>query len=179
MADPTFAAYSIVPWVRRGLASLIAGAPATNYASLPVSLVVNDAAVPVPSVRLLGPGDITSLDARAIIRTARHDGAYAFEPNYLASIDLVLPDLPWMCAPTPPANGRLRPWICLVVLPDTKDTTVQAQPQGPAPWRLDSSLDPVNELPDLDQIDAWAHAQVTGDSLSGVALNSALDGNSA
>ncbi len=178
MPDLPLAAYSIVPWVRRGLASLIAGAPATNSASLPVSLVVNGAAVTVPSVRLLGPGDVTSLDARAVIRTDPRDGANAFEPNYLATVELVLPDLPWMFTPVAPVDGRLRPWICLVVVPDIQGATITLKPNGPAILRLDSSLDPRAELPDLEQIDAWAHAQVTGDSLSGAALNAALDGNS-
>ena len=173
--DTTPAVYSLLPWVRRGLASLIAGAPTTNYASLPVSLVVNTAAVPAPSRRLLGPGDVTSLDARAIIRTDPHDGADAFEPNYLASVDLILPDLPWMLTPEGDANGRLRPWICLIVVPDTQAVTLQVQPAGPAILRLDSTLDLRNELPNLDQIDAWAHAQVTG---SGTDLSTALDGTS-
>ena len=43
--------------------------------------------------------------------------------------------------------------------------------------RINSPLDPKNELPDLTTIDAWAHAQVTGASLSGDALNAALDGD--
>ena len=175
--DTPLAAYSLVPWVRRGLASLITGTPATNYASLPVSLVLNDAEVPAPSVRLLGPGDVTSMDARAVIRTDPQDGADAFEPNYLASVDLVLPDLPWMFTPVAVANNRLRPWICLLVVPDAQGVTLQVQRGGPAILRLDSPLDPRNELPNLDQIDAWTHAQVTGDSLSGPLLNAALDGN--
>ena len=70
-----------------------------------------------PQLRLLGPGDITSLDARAVIRTDPRDGADAFEPNYLAMVELALPDLPWMFTPAAPAGERLRPWICLVVVP--------------------------------------------------------------
>jgi hypothetical protein len=165
MADtPT---HSLVPWVRRGLASLIAGAPANYYASLPVSLAVNGAAVNAPPIRLLGPGDVTSLDARAVIRTDPRDGADAFEPNYLAMVELSLPDLPWMLTPSAPvpanAAGRLKPWICLIVIPDTAGATISPRPDGPAILRLDAPLDPRAELPDLDQIDAWAHAQVMGD----------------
>jgi hypothetical protein len=178
MPDPTLAAYSIVPWVRRGLSSLIASASATNYASLPVSLVVNGVAVNAPPVRMLGPGDVTSLDPRAVIRTDPQDGADAFESNYLASVELVLPDLPWMLTPAAPANGRLRPWICLIVVPNGPGATLQIQPGGCGTLKLDAPLDPRNELPNLDQIDAWAHAQVTGDNLSGLALNAALDGTS-
>lgn len=179
MPDPAPAAYSLVPWVRRGLASLVTGTPAVNHASLPVTLVVNGAAVPAPQVRLLGPGDITSMDGRAVIRTDPPDGADSFEPNYLATVDLVLPDLPWLFTPSAPSGERLRPWICLVVVPDTDGVSIDVPRNGPAVLRLDSPLDPRTELPDLDRIDFWAHAQVTGDSLSGAALNAALDGDSA
>src|SRR6202007_3362366 len=83
MADqPTV--YTIVPWVRRGLASLITAQPAANFASLAVTLRVNDSMVNAPPARLIGPGQITGLDARAVIRTDPRDGAQAFEPNYLA-----------------------------------------------------------------------------------------------
>jgi hypothetical protein len=177
-ADPTLASYSLVPWVRRGLASLITGTPAAYYASLPVSLAVNGAPLTVPPVRLLGPGDVTALDARAVIRTDPRDGADAFEPNYLAIVELAAPDLPWMFTPSAPvpanASGRLRPWICLIVIPETAGATIEQGAGGQAVLRLDSPLDPRTELPDLDQIDAWAHAQVTGDGdLSNLAPNAA------
>ena len=88
--DPKPTAYSLVPWVRRGLASRVSGTPTKNYAELPVALSVNNAAVttPMPQIRLLGPGDITSIDASAVIRTDPRDGADAFEPNYLAMVEL-------------------------------------------------------------------------------------------
>ena len=115
---PTPVSYSIVPWVRRGLASLITAPPAANHASLPVTLGVNGAPVTAPAVQLIGPGQVTALDARAVVRTDPRDGANAFEPNYLAMVELALPDLPWMFTPSPPVNGRLQPWICLIVVPD-------------------------------------------------------------
>jgi hypothetical protein len=165
--DPTLASYALVPWVRRGLASLITGAPAAYYASLPVSLAVNGAPLTVPPIRLLGPGDVTGLDARAVLRTDPRDGADAFEPNYLAIVELAAPDLPWMLTPSAPvpnsSTGRLRPWICLIVIPETAGATIDVLPGGRAVLRLDAPLVPGTELPDLDQIDAWAHAQVTGD----------------
>jgi hypothetical protein len=177
-ADPTLASYSLVPWVRRGLASLITGTPATYYASLPVSLAVNGAPLTGPPVRLLGPGDVTALDARAVVRTDPRDGADAFEPNYLAIVELAAPDLPWMFTPSAPdpnnPNGRLRPWICLIVIPDTAGATIEQGAGGQAVLRLDSPLVPAAELPDLDHVDAWAHAQVTGGGdLTNLAPNAA------
>jgi hypothetical protein len=175
MPDPTPVAYSLVPWVRRGLTSLVTtGTASQNYVTLPVEIDVNGKTVPAPPIRLLGPGDITSMDTAAIIRTDPRDGANAFEPNYLAMVELALPDLPWLFTPAAPDGSRLRPWICLVVIAENDSVAIDVPPSGPAVLNLKES---VAELPDLGTIDAWAHAQVIGDNLSGAALNAALDGN--
>ena len=179
MPDQTPTAYTIVPWVRRGLASLINAQPATNYASLPVRLSVNGTPVNGPALRLIGPGQITGLDGRAVVRTDPRDGAAAFEPNYLAMVELAEPDLPWMFTPLPQSNGRLQPWICLVVVPDTPGIVLQAVPGGNSILHINAPLDPKTELPDLSTIDSWAHAQVTGANLSGTGLTNALDGDPA
>jgi hypothetical protein len=179
MADPKPTAYSLVPWVRRGLASLLKGASAKNYATLALGVDVNGVIVAAPPLRLLGPGDITAMDAAAVIRTDPRDGADAFEPNYLAMVELALPDLPWLFTPAAPDGGRLRPWICLVVIAEGDGVEIDVRPDAPAVLRFKDPADPHAELPDLAQIDAWAHAQVTGDSLSGDALNAALDGDAA
>lgn len=174
MADPT--QYTIVPWVRRGLASRIKGQPVTNFAFLPVSLTVNGAPVTGPSARLIGPGDITALDPLAVVRTDPQNGAATFEPNYLPMVELAQPDLPWMFTPSEPANGRLRPWICLIVVPDTDGVELDASATGASVLHIKS---PLGELPDISTVDAWAHAQITGGSLSGPALNNAFDGDPA
>jgi hypothetical protein len=177
MSDTTPAAFSIVPWVRRGLASLISAQPTTNFASLPVTVNVNGAAVNVPAIRLIGPGQITALDARAVVRTEPQDGANTFEPSYLAFVELALPDLPWMFSPSPVVNARLTPWICLIVAPDVPGVTLQPHSGGINVLTIDSPLDPKSELPDLTTIDCFAHAQVAGPNVSGAALNAALDGD--
>ena len=176
----TFAAYSIVSWVRRGLASFVTGQPATNYASLPVALSVNGASAPAPAVRLLGPGDITGLDTRAVIRTDPRDAADSFEPNYLAMVELALPDLQWLFTPAGAMNGRLQPWICLVVVPDVPGAALEMQAGGIQVLRIDKPLDPKTELPDLKTIDSWsARPGDESESVSGAALNTALDGDPA
>ena len=158
----TLAAYSIVSWVRRGMASLVTGQATTNYASLAVSVGINGTEVAAPPVRLQAPGDITGLDPRAVIRTDPRDGADAFEPNYLAMVELALPDLPWTFTPSGDLNGYLQPWICLVVLPDAPGAEIETATGGLSLLRITAPLDPKLELPDLKTIGYWAHAQVTG-----------------
>jgi hypothetical protein len=170
MSDTT-PAYSLLPWVRRGIASLVAGTPSVNYATIPVSLAVNGTAVAAPpNVRLPGPGDVKTIDARAFIRTEPRDGADRFEPNYLAAVELATPDLPWMFTPSAPVGDRLMPWLCLIVVPDADGVSLIQQANGPATLRLDAPIDPAKELPDLGQIDAWVHAQIAGADLSPAAL---------
>ena len=69
-------------------------------------------------------------------------------------------------------GARLRPWICLMVVADNDGIVLDVRPGGPAVLNLNKS---VAELPDLANVDAWAHAQVVGGGLSGDALNAALD----
>ena len=171
MSDTT-QAYSLLPWVRRGIGSQVTGTPAVNYATVPLSISVNGAAVPAPpKVRLPGPGDVKTVDARAFIRTDPKDGADSFEPNYLAIVELATPDFPWMFTPSGNNGDRLQPWICLIVVPDGDGVTLTQQAGGPAILRLDSPLNPAAELPDLSQADAWAHAQITGANLTTAALS--------
>lgn len=168
----TTQAYSLLPWVRRGIGSQVTGTPTVNYATVPLSISVNGAPVPAPPmVRLPGPGDVKTVDVRAFIRTDPKDGADNFEPNYLAAVELATPDFPWMFTPSANNGDRLQPWICLIVVPDGEGVTLTQQAGGPAILRLDSPLNPAAELPDLSQVDAWAHAQITGQDLSPAALN--------
>jgi hypothetical protein len=163
--------------VRRGLASLINVAPDTNYATLPVTLRVNATPVNGPNVQLIGPGQITALDSRSVVRTDPSNGASAFEPNYFPMVELAVPDLPWTFTPSPVVNGRLQPWICLIAVPVAEGIEIDAARSGISVLRFSAPADPASELPDLSTIDAWAHAQVTGAQLAGAALNSALDGD--
>lgn len=164
MSDPaiTPAAYSLVSWARRGLAALVTGQPSTNYASLAVSVSLNTVLLDAAPLRLLGPGNITGLDARAVIRTDPKDTTDAFEPNYLAMVELAMPDLPWLFTPSGDIDGRVQPWICLVVVPDVPGASIEGSGGGLSILRMEAPLDPKVELPDLTTIDMWAHAQVIG-----------------
>ena len=107
-------------------------------------------------LRLYGPGDVTGIDPRAVIRIDPPPGTADFEPNYLAAIEFDTPDFPWLFTPAAAgSNGRLRPWLCLVVVRARPSVRFSA-PTG----RCRSLTAAVAELPDLLESWLWAHAQV-------------------
>ena len=80
MSDP--ASYAFIPWVRTGLSSSAQAVPGANYLGTQVAVTVNATAAQPVSVRLHGPGQVTGIDPRAIIRTEPLADTSTFEPNY-------------------------------------------------------------------------------------------------
>lgn len=160
MADT--AVYGFLPWVRTGLASMATTAPTQNFVNLNVSLAVNATAAPPVTVRLFGPGQVTGIDPRAIVRMEPQPGTTSFEPNYFPAVEFATPDFPWMFSPAVPNGAALRPWLCLVCV--KVQTGVALAPRGTALplLQFSSPAVPVNELPNLDEIATWAHAQISG-----------------
>ena len=167
MPEQIAATYRFYSWLRQGLLAGLSGPGASSPATagrlaLPIRLRVNDRAPIEVNVQLYGPGDITGLDAREIIRTEPHAHMTDFEPNYFPAIEFDRPDFPWLFTPAV-ADGarRLRPWICLIVIPKER-ATFKTNPQQPLP-AITCALE---ELPDLDQSWAWAHAQIVAEQRS-------------
>ena len=158
------AKYALLPWARQGLigalapgASLVGG-----RVQLPVTAKVmagSEATTVTPgSVRLFGPGDVTSLTAQ-VIRTDPVRSSMGNEPNYLALVEFARPDLPWMFTPAATAGAQLRPWMCLIVV-ERRDG-VELLSRDPArPQVLSIKKGAAADLPDLSEAWAWAHAQV-------------------
>jgi hypothetical protein len=159
--------YSFLPWVRQGLAAGITPGATTSggaRATVPVSveLKVNAEAHPVPlQVSLYGPGDVTSIDPRAILRTVPAAGA-ALPAGTLAAIEFERADLPWLFSPKAASGAALDPWLALCVV-DPDHATVQPATaarlavltvEGPA----------VAQLGNPAEAGAWAHAQIAGTS---------------
>src|SRR5262249_5043461 len=106
--------------------------------------------------KIYGPGDVTGVDPREIIRTDPHHRFTNFEPNYFPSIEFDRPDFPWLFSPaTADSGGHLQPWICLVAVPRTR-AVITTTPNVPLPV-LDCLK---SELPNLADAWAWAHAQI-------------------
>ena len=170
MSD-SIATYSFLPWLRQGLANQIAAGGSDNgRATINVQLQLTGAGIGAPDkienvnrpVALFGPGDIQGIDSRAIFRTEPHNWITNFEPNYLPAIEFYDEDMAWRYTPlAPDANGRLQPWLALIVL-EEREKDPEFKEGGdvrnkPLPYIevTDMSL-----FPPADQLWAWAHVHV-------------------
>ena len=157
-----------LPWARQGMAARFTGADPLSgtlpgEARLSVALDVNGTPVASMPVRVSGPADVIGLDPRQVVRTEPPAGTADFESNNLAAIEFDNPDLPWMFTPAAPGSqGRLRPWLCLVVV--RKQPGVRLRPSRGEPLPVLEIAPPAvmaNELPDLAESWAWAHVQLS------------------
>jgi hypothetical protein len=156
-----------LPWVRQGLAARISvpdplktALPA--QAPLTVTLAVNSVEAPPVQVRLFGPADVLGIDPRQVVRTEPPAGTNDYESNDLAAIEFDNPDLPWLFTPAAAdTQGRVRPWIALVVVPVRDGVRLRAPREEPLPvLEIAPPAIPSAELPDLSESWAWAHAQL-------------------
>jgi len=160
-----------LPWVQRGGAAALR-APDTlgpgqpGVTSADVTVRVNDLRDVTMAVSLAGPGHVTGLQPGQVIRTDPTRGSRVFEPNYLALVEFDEPSLPWLFTPSAAsADGKLRPWLCLVVVRKQDGVRLDAPQRGSLPvLRIDAPAKPFEELPDLTDSWAWAHAQVTAEA---------------
>ena len=161
------AQYQFIPWVRQGAARAfknpdllgpeLSRSDGKPLGLLPVGLKINNQPGLEVGVRVYGPGDVTGIDPRVIIRVDPPRRSADFEPNYLASIEFDPPDFPWLFTPAAAGEkGRLRPWLVLVVVEAGDNAHLDRNPGQPLPV-LTAAL---SELPDLVESWAWAHAQV-------------------
>ncbi|MET8570303.1 FG-GAP-like repeat-containing protein [Streptomyces sp. NPDC004783] len=150
---------TFLAWVREGLAAQTTTAdplsgPLPQNATVHARVRVDEQPQTGIDLRLYGPGAVTGIDRRQVIRSEPPQGTGRFEPNHLVCVEFDEPGLPWEFTPAAPdAQGRLRPWLVLVVVP--ADRAVLA-PGSPLPTVDIKDAD----LPDLAESWAWAHAQV-------------------
>src|SRR4051812_37912902 len=116
------AGYAFLPWLRTGLAAGLGDPPAGPRVAVPVTVTVDAAGdrrdVTAP-VALYGPGEVAGIDPRLVLRTFPKAGETDAEPSNLPLVELAPADFPWRYTPAgPDGNGRLRPWLVLVVLAD-------------------------------------------------------------
>ena len=163
--------YDFLPWLRVGAAAKIerpdddGPQPGVQRASFSVDVVFNGNAqesVTGVKLQLFGPGDVTSLDPRVVIRTWPGPNVFEAEPNYFPFIEFEQPDLPWRYTPARSASGeRLKPWLNLIVLRETDEIASYKPSSGQGGLGV-VTVDAKAALPNLKQSWAWAHAQIAG-----------------
>jgi hypothetical protein len=156
--------YVFLPYARTGIAAAL-NAPFDW--TLPTRASV-DMRVPViddrggldaeMKVRVYGPADVTEIDPRQVIRTFPKADVVNAEVDDLVHVEFDRPDLPWLFTPAgPDAQGRLVPWITLVVAERRHvDWGERRGAVRLARIRRD-------QLQPLHDAWAWAHAQVMGE----------------
>ena len=182
MTEP---ALLFLPWVRRGGAlslppDLPSGHP-PSHVSTTVGVSVNDRPGADVPVQLLGPGDVTGVAPQQVIRSDPAPNARTFESNYLALVEFDDPGLPWLFTPASASDGKLRPWLCLVVVREQPGVRLLPAGKGALPvLHVGTPARPEVELPNLADSWAWAHAQVALDGAAGsAAVAAALAGDPA
>lgn len=178
--------YVFLPWVRQGAASGIQVTDGTpnqpGVVTVSVKLQVNNQPAPIDQpVRLYGPGDVTGIDQQQVVRTEPRHLTFDFEPNYFPAIEFDRPDFPWLLTPAKANDAnRLRPWLCLVVVKKQEGVTLHSGSNLTLPrLEIKTPAKPDDELPDLVESFAWAHAQVAGSSPEPNLMQKALAGDPA
>jgi hypothetical protein len=176
------------PWVRQGAATVIPvvdtlGSNQRAVVDLQAGLAIDSISpvetVPTP-VRLRGPADVVGIDPHEIVRMDPRPGTADFEPNYFAAIEFDRPDFPWLFTPArADASGRVRPWLCLVVVRAQAGVTLQSTADVALPvLEIGAPANPGEELPDLAESHLWVHAQAASSAgASAAELRATLAGD--
>ncbi len=178
-------ALTFLPWVRRGGAlalppDLRTGHPASHVGTT-VGVTVNGGPGASVPVQLLGPGAVTGVSPQQVIRSDPAPNARSFESNYLALVEFDDPGLPWLFTPASASGGKLRPWLCLIVVREQPGVRLGPAGRGALPvLTIGAPAKPEDELPDLADSWAWAHAQIALDGAADAgAVTAALAGDPA
>ena len=166
MSDAT---YAFLPWLRRGVSTEITRrddeAASAPRATIEVTLTVDAGGAKIVPVQipLHGPGEVTAIDPRVVVRTWPRADVHDAEANLFPAVELGQADFPWRYTPArATATERSRPWIVLVVLTEAEIAGIEG-PRG-----TDERLAPAVtiksgvSLPRLAQSWAWVHVQLAG-----------------
>ena len=161
MTDPP--AFTFFSSLRRGLAAGIAQADAggvPGHVSVTATATTSAGAAAPIALRLMGPGDITGVDNRVILRTFPKPNETSHPPNLYVTLELDRPELPWLFTPAKAgADDRLHPWLGLVVVEAIGGNAVTSDASKPLP---NLHVDDGAQLPNPDESWAWAHVAVSG-----------------
>lgn len=169
--------YAFVSFTRQGIINSVPGiadlsagkniSEVKGHVKVSARLTLNTGAeIDKNNIELYGPGDITGIQRKAILRTDPEHYCTNFEPNYLAAIEFYEEDLPWCFSPTT-INGRdntarLTPWLALIVVEEKTELEGEnpASETQPLPSFSVNKAAASNIFPDPKTLYAWAHVHV-------------------
>ncbi|MDZ4682922.1 MAG: hypothetical protein SGI94_20940 [Saprospiraceae bacterium] len=169
--------YTFLPWLRRGAIRLANAPAAKERLTVPLHLkVIGEDESPEiidRKANLYGPGDVTGIDWRAIVRTVPRANVRDFEANFLAFIEFYDEDFPWRYTPALPEAGKLKPWIWLTVLEENEYRRINSI-SGQLPV-IEILPDAIRDaFPNADTTPSWAHVHLNFKPL-GANLQGLLD----
>lgn len=131
----SLAHYSFLPWMRRGIGTLIAEGDALGSApsdpmskeraDMEVSLTLESADITdgstdqntIPKTfKFIGPPDVLAISDKAIVRVEPKSKVNNFESNGLPYIEFYEEDFLWAYTPAGAQSEKLTPWLALVCL---------------------------------------------------------------
>jgi len=154
----------LLPYQRRGairsVARVDAGSGPLPAATIRASVTV-DGTVVARDVRILGPDTVQAIGAAEILRRYPVPGSTGAEVAWFPLVELASADLPWRYTPAAAGpDGRLRPWLVLVVVPaDGEGVTFTSLSGGTDRLTVGGAERAL--LPPLAESWAWAHVQST------------------
>ena len=111
----------------------------------------------VQNIQVFGPGEIIGINPSAVVKTEPQPGNTNYEPNYLPYIEFYEEDFPWRYSPGKAKDGKLRPWLVLLVLRADEFKKVSfPDAHLPALTHGDKSI----PFPPEAQTWSWAHVHV-------------------
>ena len=150
----SLARYTYAPHATRGFQPTDAG-----VAELVVTVPGSDGQAK-GSLAMLTAADVVGIPATQVIRSWPRDGSRGVEPNYLPLVEFDSPDVPWLFS-RPAQNGRLEPWLALVVV-DVTGVAPADLPLQPSATGMRLTVD-TDALPDPSGSWLWGHVQLLGD----------------
>ena len=171
MSD-SIATTTFLPWIRHGVVNTVTQVDGDKAVSQRATIGVSvelkaqnlsggtETSNIDKTVQLYGPGDISGVESKAIVRFEPLNWITNFEPNYLPFIEFYDEDFPWRYTPAAPdtAADRLRPWLMLVVLKE--DEFVDGNRGTDKPLACIQVENARGKFPDPNQMWAWAHVHV-------------------
>ena len=173
MSD-TKATYSFLSWLRQGIANkIVSGSATTTRATIPLKLKITGEGISdsnleheiIRKIELYGPGDIIGIDKNAIVKNEPRNKTSNFESNYMPYIEFYDEDFPWRYSPSAVKDGRLMPWLALVVLKETEFKTGKNIQNRPLSFIQVENASAV--FPPFEQLWAWAHVHVNESVING------------